>query len=75
VNYLDELAAAIRAEVDPALIPKRDTTCLLRMYLTTPPSDRGKSSTPRRRPRTIPTGKRCGESLRGPHVAREAEHS
>ena len=32
MNYLDELAAAVRAEVDPGRIPKGDTTSLFRMY-------------------------------------------
>lgn len=32
MNYLDELAAAIRAEVDPSLLPHGDTTPLFRMY-------------------------------------------
>jgi hypothetical protein len=32
VNYLDELAAAIRGEVNPKRIPKGDTTSLFRMY-------------------------------------------
>ena len=31
MNYLDDLAAAIRSEVAPALIPKEDTTGLFRM--------------------------------------------
>jgi hypothetical protein len=32
LNYLDELAAEIRAEVDPSFIPKKDTTSLFRIY-------------------------------------------
>jgi hypothetical protein len=32
VTYLDELAEAIRAEIDPSLIPRGDTTRLFRMY-------------------------------------------
>jgi hypothetical protein len=32
VNYIDELAQAIRAEVDPAILPKSDTDRLFRIY-------------------------------------------
>ena len=32
MSYLDELAEAIRAEVDPSLVPRGDTTRLFRMY-------------------------------------------
>jgi hypothetical protein len=32
MNYLDDIAQAIRAEVDPSLIPRGDTTPLFRTY-------------------------------------------
>ena len=32
MNYIDELAAAIKVRIDPAILPKGDTTVLFRIY-------------------------------------------